>query len=214
MDPFQLTDLQKDILREIGNIGAGNAAASLSKLLGKKIDMNVPKVEIADFNEVIELIGGPEQLIVGLMFQVEGEITGVMAIVLELEEAEYFVQKLTHNDQFTLSGETDEAGLEIAISALSEIGNILTGSYLTSLSDFTGMNLQPSVPHLGIDMAGAIITVGLLEISQATDSAIIIDTEIKQEEANHENIKSNFLFIPDPESFQKLFKQLGWNEYE
>lgn len=145
------------------------------------------------------------------MFQIEGEITGVMAIVVEIDEAEYLVQKLTHNDQFRLSEQTNGTELEIAMSALSEIGNILTGSYLTALSDFTGMNLQPSVPHLGIDMAGAIMTLGLLEISQVTDYAIIIDTEIRQEEENHENIKGNFLFIPDPESFQKLFAKLGWN---
>lgn len=58
MDAFQLTTFQKDILKEIGNIGAGNAATSLSMLLGQKIDMMVPSVEIADFNEVIELVGG------------------------------------------------------------------------------------------------------------------------------------------------------------
>ncbi|CEI84278.1 MULTISPECIES: chemotaxis protein CheC [Oceanobacillus] len=211
MDVFQLTSFQKDILKEIGNIGAGNAATSLSQLLGHKIDMLVPNVEIADFNEVIELVGGPEQPIVGLMFQVEGEITGVMAIVVDIEEAEYLVQKLTHNPEFRLSEETDGIELEIAMSALSEIGNILTGSYLTALSDFTGMNLQPSVPHLGIDMAGAIMTMGLLEISQVTDYAIIIDTEIRQEERGHEQIRGNFLFIPDPESFQKLFAKLGWS---
>ncbi|WP_152656374.1 chemotaxis protein CheC [Oceanobacillus sp. CFH 90083] len=211
MDVFQLTSFQKDILKEIGNIGAGNAATSLSQLLGSKIDMMVPNVEIADFNEVIDLVGGPEQPIVGLMFQVEGEITGVMAIVVDVEEAEYFVQKLTHNKDFQLSEQTNGAELEIAMSALSEIGNILTGSYLSALSDFTGMNLQPSIPHLGIDMAGAIMTVGLLEISQVTDYCIIIDTEIRQEEQGHEQIRGNFLFIPDPESFQKLFAKLGWN---
>lgn len=72
MDVFQLTSFQKDILKEIGNIGAGNAATSLSQLLGHKIDMLVPNVEIADFNEVIELVGGPEQPIVGLMFRGRG----------------------------------------------------------------------------------------------------------------------------------------------
>ncbi|GIO21989.1 chemotaxis protein CheC [Oceanobacillus sp. J11TS1] len=211
MDAFHLTDLQKDILKEIGNIGAGNAATSLSQLLGQKIDMMVPNVEIADFNEVIELVGGPEQPIVGLMFQVEGEMTGVMAIVFDMREAEYLVQKITYNNQSRLSEQTEGADLDIAMSALSEIGNILTGSYLTALSDFTGMNLQPSVPHLGMDMAGAIMTMGLLEISQVTDYAIIIDTEIRQEEESHENINGNFLFIPDPSSFQKLFAKLGWN---
>ncbi|WP_080874737.1 chemotaxis protein CheC [Oceanobacillus timonensis] len=211
MDVFKLTGFQKDILKEVGNIGAGNAATSLSRLLEQKIDMTVPNVEIADFNEVIALVGGPEQPIVGIMFQVEGEITGVMAIVVDIEEAEYLVQKLTHNQAFQLSEQTNGAELEIAMSALSEIGNILTGSYLTALSDFTGMNLQPSVPHLGMDMAGAIMTMGLLEISQVTDYCIIIDTEIRQEEEGHEQIRGNFLFIPDPDSFQKLFAKLGWN---
>ncbi|WP_249869764.1 chemotaxis protein CheC [Oceanobacillus saliphilus] len=212
MDYNKLTFKQKDVLREIGNIGAGNAATSLSTLLNKKIEMNVPSVNIIGYDEIMELIGGPDEVIVGLMFRIHGEAPGTVYFILKVEEAEYLVRQLTNDPNFSLFDDIEDK--EMAFSALHEIGNIVTGSYLTALSDFTKINMQPSVPYLGIDMAGAILTVGLLEISQLTDYAIIIDTEIKGEKQSKEGIKGNFFLLPDPESFSKIFKALGINDYE
>jgi len=210
MDLLNLTQEQKDVLREIGNIGAGNAATSLSKLLNIKIEMNVPSVNIASFDEIMELIGGPDETIVGLLFKVQGETPGTVYLILSIEEAEYLVRKLTNDSSFSLFDGTDN---DMAISVLQEIGNIVTGSYLTALSDFTNINLQPSVPYLGIDMAGAVLTIGLLELSQVSDYAIIIDTEIKRD-GSRQDIQGKFLLLPDPESFSKLFQALGIHDYE
>ncbi|GLO66017.1 MULTISPECIES: chemotaxis protein CheC [Oceanobacillus] len=207
MSRKRLNEDQRDVLREIGNIGAGNAATALSQLLNQKIDMKVPKVNVVGFDEVMDLIGGPEQTIVGLMFRINGDIPGTVYVILQIEEAEYLVRKLTNNPDYSLFDNTENQ--EIAISALSEIGNILTGTYLSALSDFTTMNLQPSVPYLGIDMAGAILTVGLIEISHTSDYVIIIDTEMHQDDKQFEKISGKFLFIPDPESFHNLFTKLG-----
>ncbi|WP_345739386.1 chemotaxis protein CheC [Virgibacillus salarius] len=102
---------------------------------------------------------------------------------------------------------------ELAISVLKETGNIVTGAYLSALSDFTQVNMQPSVPYLSIDMAGAILTAGLIELSQVTDYAIIINTKMNPSHLSH-SIEGHFLFIPDPDSFPKLFQALGINGYE
>ncbi|WP_010649277.1 chemotaxis protein CheC [Oceanobacillus massiliensis] len=211
MEYINLTYEQKDVLREIGNIGAGNAATSLSKLLNTKVEMNVPSVNIVSYDEIMELIGGPDETIVGLMFRILGEAPGTVYLILSVDEAEYLVRILTNDPGYSLfDGEREN---ELAMSALHEIGNIVTGSYLTALSDFTKINMQPSVPYLGIDMAGAILTVGLLEISQVTDYAIIIDTEINNDDSP-EGIHGNFFLLPDPESFSKLFNALGINDDE
>ncbi|MFD1850360.1 chemotaxis protein CheC [Oceanobacillus bengalensis] len=200
-----LSSIEKDALREIGNIGAGNAATSMSKLVNKKIDMQVPSVKIVGYDEMMELIGGPEETIVAMLFQIKGDVLGTVYFILSLEEAEALIKKIINEDDFSFLN--DEESNEMAISALQEIGNIVTGSYLTALSDFTNINMQPSVPYLSIDMAGAVLTVGLLEISQVSDYAIIIDTRISSDLGD--GIHGNFFLLPEPETLPKLFHALG-----
>ncbi|AVQ99065.1 chemotaxis protein CheC [Oceanobacillus sp. M65] len=209
-DFTNLTNVQKDVLREIGNIGAGNAATSMAKLLNKKIDMQVPSVKVVSFDEVMELIGGPDELIAAVFFRIKGEAPGTVYFILSIEEAEFLINEIVPGNEGNLLGESAN---EFAISALQEAGNILTGSYLSALSDFTSINMQPSVPYLSVDMAGAILTVGLLELSQVSDYAIIIDTKINEQE-EQKGVQGNFLLIPDPASLTKLFHALGITEYD
>ncbi|QGH34557.1 CheY-P-specific phosphatase CheC [Gracilibacillus salitolerans] len=201
-----LSQQHLDVLKEVGNIGAGNAATALSSLLGKKIDMSVPSIQIVDFNELMEYVGGPEQIIVSVFLRIQGEAPGSMFFVLSPEEATSLVEQLTGTSGDDI-GEND-----LAISAISEIGNILSGSYLSALSDFTSINLQPTVPNVTIDMAAAILMQGLLEISQESDYAIIIDTMIEEEEQSNESVKGHFFLLPDPDSFDEIFKALGVEE--
>lgn len=203
----QLSNTHLDVLREIGNIGAGNAATSMASLINKRMNMQVPRVQIVEFEKVIELIGGPEELIVANYIRIRGEAPGTVYFILSKEEAEYFVREVTEDERFTLiSG--DKKPNDMAISTLCEVGNILAGSYLSALSDFTNINMQPSVPLLSVDMAGAILTAGLLKLSQVTDYALIIDTTIT-EQNKVDGIHSHFLLLPDPESFGKIFNNLG-----
>ena len=44
----EVNDRYVDVLREIGNVGAGNATTAIASMLGIKIDMNVPKVELLE----------------------------------------------------------------------------------------------------------------------------------------------------------------------
>ena len=141
-------DIIIDVLREIGNIGAGNAATSLAKMIDKKIDMKVPVVKLVDFDEVPEMLGGPENIVCGIFFKLEGDITGSIMFVLDQKSAINLVDLLMPRD----NAEFDE----FTISALKEIGNILSGSYIASLSGLTNLQIKISVPALAIDMAGAI----------------------------------------------------------
>lgn len=208
MDFQNLSNLQLDVLREIGNIGAGNAATSMSKLINKRIDMNVPSVNVVTFDEMMEIIGGPEQLIVAMFFRIQGDTPGSVYLILSIEEAESLVSQITNDATLNLLSETKPD--ELAISVLKEVGNILTGSYLSALSDFININMQSSIPYLSVDMAGAVLIPGLLEISQVSDYAIVIDTEI-----NKHTLKSgfngHFFLIPDLESIPKFFTALGIN---
>ena len=204
-DIRNLTGTHIDILREMGNIGAGNAATALSMLLNKKIEMAVPRVQIATFAEMMELIGGPEQVVACVYLRVEGEAPGNMFFVLPPDQAEKFVRRMTGDGSFPFQGEAHELGR----SALQELGNILTGSYLSALADFTRLNLHPSVPALAIDMIGAVLSFGLLELSRVGDCAILIDTAIYDDRRPNESINGHFFLLPDPESFSIIFRALG-----
>lgn len=208
MDKF--SQFKLDILKEIGNIGAGNAATSLSLLLNKPINMTVPSVRIASFDETMELAGGPEHVVAVVYLRMEGELEGSMFFVLSIQQAVGFIQKMTGNPMFSFDYEQLD---EFSLSALQELGNIIAGSYLSALSDFTGMRISPSVPELGIDMAGAILGYGLVEFSQVGDFAIIIDTFLSESDVvDEQDINGHFFLLPSPESFGAIFNALGVNE--
>lgn len=203
----KISSIHLDILKEIGNIGAGHAATALSKLLNKKIDMKVPNVQIVSFDEMMEMAGGAENVVAGVFLRIEGEAPGSMFFVLPIEQATGFIREMIGDENFSLDTPPYN---EIGLSALQELGNILSGSYLSSLSDFTNLSLYPSVPALSIDMVGAIISYGLIELSHVSDYAIVIDTALNEDEdESTEYVKGHFFLLPDPDSFQIIFKSLG-----
>lgn len=202
-----ITSMHLDILKEIGNIGAGNAATALSTLLGKKIDMKVPSVRIVSFDEMMELAGGPEKVAVSVFLRIEGEAPGSMFFILPLEQGTRFIQQMTGDLTFSFEAPPYS---ELGLSAMQELGNILSGSYLSALSDFTKIPLYPSVPALCIDMVGAVISYGLIEVSQVSDFAIVIDTTLNEQNSDEsKTIKGHFFLLPDPASFETIFNALG-----
>ncbi|HLS06501.1 MAG TPA: chemotaxis protein CheC [Bacillota bacterium] len=204
MEPSKLTNMHIDILKEIGNIGAGNAATSMAQLIDKQVHMDVPIVNIVNFDEMMDIVGGPEQLIVGMFFEITGDLSGSVFFMLSIEESEKLIQQMVNDPSINLQGETVDP---LAFSALKESANIITGAYLTALSDFLKLDIRPSIPHLAIDMAGAILTVGLVELSRVSDYAIVINTEIN--DATIDGITGHFFLLPEPQSLEKIFTSLG-----
>ncbi|MEW9501282.1 chemotaxis protein CheC [Jeotgalibacillus marinus] len=202
----EITLYHLDVLKEVGNIGAGHAATALSTLLGKTIDMKVPLVKIVSFDDMMEMAGGSENIVVSIFLRIEGEISGSMFFILPLPQAESFIRTMTQDESFSFDTPPYS---EIGLSAMQEMGNILSGTYLSSLSDFTQLNLYPTVPALSVDMVGAIISYGLVELSQVSDQAIVIDTALFGEGHEGEGVTGQFFLLPDPDSFHVLFKSLG-----
>ena len=141
-----------DVLKEIGNIGAGNAATSLSQMLSKRIDMNVPEVKILKYEDIIESIGGAENVIVGILVSFFGDIDGVILFLLKKEFVHLILNSLMGTELSKFEDIT-----EMEMSALSEIGNIMVSSYVNSIASLTNMTIDITVPGLNIDMAGALL---------------------------------------------------------
>jgi len=202
VDPLKrIADFQIDVLKEVGNIGAGHAATALSKMLDKPVDMKVPLVNILHFEQIAESLGGDEEVVIAIFLRVVGEAPGNMFFILSHQSAKKLLSQMAGIESVDNTLFSD-----MEMSALQEIGNILVGSYLSSLADFTHLNFSPTVPAMAIDMAGAVLSYGLIQFGQMGDHALLIDTKFL--EGEHE-VEGHFFFIPDPESFEKIFVSLG-----
>ena len=202
MDDLSLESMSTqyyDVLKEIGNIGAGNATTALAQMLQCKVDMKVPQVKLLDFGEVGALMGGEEQIMAGIYLCVEGDITGSIMFLLKKDAAKHLVSKLMGME---LPGEDLD---EIGTSALKEIGNIITGAYLNSLSTLTNLKIYPSVPDLTIDMAGAILSVPAIEFGTLGDKILLIQTQFTDDC----ELDGFFILVPDLESYGKILGALG-----
>lgn len=189
-----------DILKELGNIGAGNATSAIANMLGIKIDMNVPNIRLMEVSQLGMAVGEEDQTIVGIFLEVENDIDGSMMFLLDLPSARYLVNKLMMQDV------VDDAPFgEMELSALKEIGNIIAGSYLSALSSLTNLVIVPSVPYIAVDMAASILSVPAIEFGQYGDNALLIQTEICADVA----INGYFILMPEQDSYEKILTSLG-----
>lgn len=197
---MEITQLQLDALREIGNIGSGHAATAMSTLLQRRIDMSVPKVWAVPFEEVSAIVGQLDTPQAVIYVKVEGEAPGKAVFFFPVESAEIVVQTLFGTDE-----PMDLYMGEMAQSALKEVGNILVSSFLIALTQFSGIPLQPSVPALAVDMIGATLDAIFLEEGVLDDTVLFIDTRI----TGIPKIEGQFLFLPDDGSLKKLLGAMG-----
>lgn len=190
-----------DVLRELGNIGSGNAATSLSEMLGHPVYITVPRVKILDFNQVVEALGGPEQMIVGLLLTMSDDVEGMMMFLLNKDFAHMTLSALLGED----INEWDQID-EMGISAIQEISNIMAASYVNAIAALTGLTINISTPAVTVDMLGAILSVPAIHFANIGDKIILIEDEIGNEEKPS---PSHILMIPDMDSLSKILTILG-----
>ena len=135
---MQLNDLQKDALKEVGNIGAGHAATALSQLLNTKINLSEPRIDVIKFRDLASRVGHESRTVAALHMYVRGEAPGQMVVLFDREQALDFVSQFLHR----VIGDIQIFD-SIADSTLKELGNISAGSYLTAIIQLTGSNLLP-----------------------------------------------------------------------
>ena len=198
----ELSDTEFDVLKEISNIGTGNAATAISKLLGGRVDIKVPDIRFLQFSELPEIIGGAENEVIGILVSLEKDIDGMMMFVMDKPSASVIVNRILNRDNEELGQEMSE----MEISVLSEFGNIIAGSYLSAISRLTGMVVSPSVPALSDDMAGAILSVPAIEFGKMSDRVLLIRSEFLSESGQ---AKGFFILVPTLKGFDNIFKRLG-----
>ncbi|NLL18348.1 MAG: chemotaxis protein CheC [Clostridia bacterium] len=198
-----ITGFQLEVLREIGNIGAGNAASSLATLLNKKVEMAVPKAGVMDFKEIFSLVGNEEEIVACINFNVSGKAPGKILFLLD-ESSTYQLVDMLLGRGIGTTKELDEIGQ----STVKEIGNILTGSFITAFSEFTRLDFIGSVPAFAFDMLGAVLSAAFLEGGYFDERVLIIETTFYEEEVS---INGHFFFVPATGSMETIFEALGLN---
>lgn len=197
----ELSSMELDTLKEIGSIGTGNAANSLSSLIGKTVRIQQPEVRIMGYNEAIEWIGGPEAVTAGVLVKMSGDVGGIMLSVQKLELINFILETML--DQGIQGYEELQ---ELQQSALIEVGNIMISAFVTALSGLAGININLTVPAFAVDMQGAILTVPMAEYGGMSDYLMTIGGNFV---CNGQEIPSHLLLSPDLRSLDFLLRKLG-----
>ncbi|MGE5552321.1 MAG: chemotaxis protein CheC [Betaproteobacteria bacterium] len=199
-----LSAIELDALKEVGTVGAGNAATVFSSMLGQRVPMTVPEARLLPIAQVSEVFGGAEAEVVGVCLTVIGDAPAVILFLLPLRDGQALVRQLLGQ-----AGPTEITFNDLERSALGEATNILSGAYLQALSEFTGLAFTPSPPAFAHDMAGALLDNVFAELGQVGDYALLIETEFMTGE---QGVKGHFFLVPDPEGLTTILQALGVRE--
>ena len=206
LDLSSFNYLQLDAIREVGNIGTGNAATALSKLLGRMIDMDVPKAELVSIYELAEHYGDPTELIAAVFVRSLGDF-GCSLIFIQKEEDARMMVDLLLRQQF---GDAVPPDLpqEISDSALTEVGNIILSSFLNAINLLIGTEHQISVPGVVHDMLSSILDVVASIFGQMGEMALVVNTELHVEGTDGATGSGNIIMLPDPDALELLLRKL------
>lgn len=200
----KLGPAQLDAIKEVGNIGTGNAATALSTMLDKKVDISVPQVKVVPISKIPFLFDNPEEIVSAVKMPLKEDMTGEIVLLFEPRTIRIISKVLTGMEPVEIT-ELDE----FTASMIKEIGNIMCGSYITALAGFTGLFINPDPPDLTIDMISAIISEMSLPLAIAGEENImLVETKIVIEGVEEE-MTGYLLLIPSIDSLEKLLKSLG-----
>ncbi|MDY0386605.1 MAG: chemotaxis protein CheC [Methanolobus sp.] len=193
-----LTELQISALREVVNIGVGNAVTSLSKMISKEIKIEVPELKVELIEKVPDVAGGADTIVSGVIMHVTGDVQGYIMMMLPRETTETICKIITNETDVDIMSPLNQ-------SLIEEVGNILAGSYVSSLSDFLGLDVRLSPPMQTFDMLGAIIDHILIEMSEKAEHALLFDT-LFMIVGNRMN--GIFLTLFDPDSMDIILERI------
>ena len=192
---MEYTDQELDALRELANIGSGTAGTALSSMLGRPVDISVPRALALPLADAVDAAGDAEQPATGVVIPLQGDLQGTVLLLFDGDDAATLCS--------LLGVEPDS---DVGLSALGEIGNILGTSYIQALGQMTGLTLEPTPPHVATDMLGAIVATVLAAEAATADVALLLDSDLQVE---GEPCSLSFMLLPEPGGVRELLTRLG-----
>ena len=196
-----INEMHIDVLREIANIGSGNAASALSRMLDHSVNISIPHIGILGFNEAYEVLGGPEAIMVGTLLMLTGAVNGMMMFLLPIE----VVCELVNMLMFTEIKSHEEID-EMGYSVINEVSNIMSASFVTAISEMTTIPIDISPPEATLDMLGSIMSVPSIYFAKMSDTLLLIQNEL---EIEGKKTSASVIMLPDMPSLEKLMSSLG-----
>ena len=196
-----LTPMQLDVLQEIGNIGSGNASAALSNLISKNVEIEMPRVKIVGFQEAIDQSGGAERVVAGVLSRMVGNIEGMIILFVDRNFINAVISSFLDKQVTNLLNLQEEE-----ISALSEVGNIMGGAYVSAIGQLTGIDAALESPVFQVDMIGALMSVPVVEFGEVGDKILYIDKKLS---IDGQDMNAKLLMIPTIDSLENMMKKLG-----
>lgn len=194
-----------NVFREISNIGSGNASTSLSQMLNEIVDIGVPNSNLKEFSDITSSYNSPEELVVGTVLQMSGDLEGFIMVVMDIDSTMNLLSRLLGKKIECDKNNYEEVCKEL--NSVGEICNILCGTYLTAISDMTGMSVNQSIPYFSVDMIMAIMNLPASLYGDVSDSILFIETEFFTLDRK---IEGKYYFIPRIDSCNKLLSNLGF----
>lgn len=202
---MNLTKKQLDALKEVGNIGCGNAASALAEFLGRRITMSVPLASLVSLAEVPNKVGGKDALVACIMLKLIGGLSGRFLFVIPEKTSLKILRKLIPNsraeDLFNLE--------ELEDSCLKEICNILGGAFSNALSILTKTPVINSLPVMSFDRVGRLVENVVSDMKTISEEVLMIETSFLEEE---EDLRFHIFLLPA--SLESLFEKIGVGIYD
>ncbi|MBL8068604.1 MAG: chemotaxis protein CheC [Armatimonadetes bacterium] len=201
-EPRELGLMEMSAVREMANIGLGHATTALATVTGKAFNMEIPKVETVSLEQVPMMIGDPEEVTVGICMPFEGDIEGHTAFLFPWASAQDLWRMLI--------GTAPESPAEIdelAASAMLEIGNIVSSSFLNAISDMSGQKLHATPPMVSVDIAYTIAATIVAEAELEEAVALALETRLFG--MDDSQTTGYFLCVPTVSGLNRLFGALG-----
>lgn len=195
-----------NVFRELSNIGSGNASSSLAIMLDELVDIGIPKSEIIDFSDITNSYNSPEEMVVGTVLQLSGDMEGFIMVIMKVDSALNLLSKVSNQEIKCDINDYNSVCNEL--SSIGEICNILCGTYLTAISDMTNLNINPSIPYFSVDMVMAIMNLPISLYGSVSDSILCIETDFFTID---KKIEGKYYFIPKVDSCNKLLGALGFD---
>lgn len=197
----EIKDFELDIIREVSSIGTGYAATSLAGLLGCRVRMTIPDINILGYDETIDKLGDPEEVVAAVLTKMSGHMDGIFLFLLRLD----FINSILGNIMQKTVNDYGEMS-EMEISAVTEIGNIIISSYVNAVSSIASMEIELSVPSVSINMLGGILTAPMVQFGYESDKLMLIEGKLIVDD---QKLDSTLLMMPDIRSLNELMKRLG-----
>lgn len=189
------SDLQLDALRELANIGSGTAATALSGMLGRPVDVSVPSATAVPLADAVDAAGPCDAEITAVVLPIFGDFDGIVLLLFPPADAATICELLGC-----------EPGSEVGLSALGEIGNILGAAYVGALGMMTNLTLEPRPPQTITDMLGAIVSSVLATGAEASDVALVLDSDLYVEGTE---CSLSFMLVPSKNGVGEVLAGLG-----